>query len=363
VGEEGTACKMAIANCKLRIGSVVAGLLATLLFFATGTRPAQAEPTLEQKQVDQAIVKALDFLARQQQPSGAWKADNYGEMTSITSLSIMAYLAAGHVPGEGPYSDSMQRGLRWVLSHQQRNGLIVHQSSHGPMYCHGISTLMLAEVIGMVPKEEAKPLREALERAVKLILDSQNLQKPRDQAGGWRYQPSSRDSDLSVTGWQLLALRAAKNVGCDVPAENIDRAVEYVRNCSSRGNRGFCYQPGGGPSPVMTGTGILALEICGQHHAPESLGGADFLLASPVRYQQPHFFYGAYYCGVGMFQIGGRHWEQSRDNLRKVLLPKQANDGSWVAEDEERGVGRPYATSMAVLSLAVEYQFLPIYQR
>jgi hypothetical protein len=351
---------MAISNSKLKIG--VTSLLAMCLFAGTGSRQVLAQQNAEQERVDRAIVKALDFLARQQQPSGAWKADNYGEMTSITSLAIMAYLAAGHVPGEGPYSDTMQRGLRYVLDHQQRNGLVVDKSSHGPMYCHGISTLMLAEVIGMVSKDEAKPLRTALERAVKLILEAQNLQKPRDQAGGWRYQPSSRDSDLSVTGWQLLALRAAKNVGCDVPADNIDRAVEYVKNCSSR-NRGFCYQPGGGPSPIMTGTGILALEICGQHHAPESLGGADFLLSSPIRYQQEHFFYGAYYCGVGMFQIGGRHWEQSRDHLRAILLPKQSADGSWLGESNEIAIGRPYATSMAVLSLAVEYQFLPIYQR
>ena len=36
---------------------------------------------------------------------------------------------------------------------------------------------------------------------------------------------------MSVTGWQLLALRAAKNIGCDVPGERIDMAVEYVLRC------------------------------------------------------------------------------------------------------------------------------------
>lgn len=323
-----------------------------------------APPAERQRQVDQSVVRALGFLAKQQQPSGCWKADSFGEMTSMTSLSIMAFMAAGHVPGEGPYAAAMQRGIDWVVDHQAPNGLIVHRTSHGPMYCHGISTLMLAEVVGMVPAEKSERVKQALQRAVKLILEAQDLAKPDGQAGGWRYQPSSRDSDLSVTGWQLLALRAAKNVGCDVPAENIDRAVAYVKRCSVPNHRGFAYQPGSGQTAVRTGTGILALEICGEHHAPESLGGAAFLLDSPLRYDDAYFFYGAYYCSVGMFQVGGRHWERTRDLLHDLLLPRQAADGSWLATNgSERPVGPVYATSMAVLSLAVEYQYLPIYQR
>jgi len=43
---------------------------------------------------------------------------------------------------------------------------------------------------------------------------------------------------------------------------------------------------------------------------------------------------------------------------------RQERDGSWQPRDGgERSAGRIYATSLAVLSLAVEYQFLPIYQR
>lgn len=318
----------------------------------------------EQKQVDAAIVRALGFLSETQTPSGSWIADAYGESTATTSLAVMSFLAAGHVPGEGAYGAQLEKGIRWVVEHQQPNGMLVHKKSHGPLYSHGISTLMLAEVIGMVDPPLAKECRDALQKAVDLILKAQSVAKSDRHAGGWRYQPTSRDSDLSMTGWQLLALRAAKNVGCDVPAEHIDRAIEYVKKCHSPGDHGFAYQPGSGTTPTRTGTGILALEVCGQHRADEALSAADYLLDHPLEVSESYFFYGAYYCSVGMFKVGGKYWDAMRDHLNLLLLEKQNDDGSWLAaHGSEESSGKVYCTTMAVLALAVEYQFLPIYQR
>ena len=339
-----------------------------MILSMTGGNLLAAPPTPEQQRVDRAITGALAYLAKTQKPSGCWESDAYGESTATTSLAVMAFLAAGHVPGEGPYANQLDRGIAWVLEHQRTgrydSGLLAHRTSHGPMYSHGISTLMLAEVAGMVSKERAKPLRKALEKAVSVILSAQNVTKSDNNAGGWRYQTRSSDSDLSVSGWQLLALRAAKNLGCDVPAENIDRAVAYVKRCSAKNGGGFAYQPGGSVTSVRTGTGILALEICGEHHSKEALAGAEYLIENPLRYDETYFFYGVYYCGVGMFQMGGKHWPAMRDQIRNVLLEKQSLDGSWEAGNgSERRIGRVYTTTMAVLSLSVEYQYLPIYQR
>src|SRR5689334_22372078 len=115
---------------------------------------------------------------------------------------------------------------------------------------------MLAEVVGMAPDSAlAADCRAALAKAVDLILKAQRVRKSRDHAGGWRYQPNSFDSDLSVTGWQVMALRAAKDAGCAVPAEPIDRAVAYVKRCAVPRSGGFAYQPGGGPNNPRTGTG------------------------------------------------------------------------------------------------------------
>jgi len=351
-----------VNRCFSWVSSVMKVVL--LVGLLSGLRPAFSDDRTERdKQIDAAISKALEHLAKKQQPSGAWVLDQFGESTSSTSLAVMAFLAAGHVPGEGLYGAKIEQGVKWVLDQQQANGMLVKERGHGPMYSHGISTLMLAEVAGMTDDAFAGRCRDALKKSVRLILAAQSVRKDHGSQGGWRYLPSSNDSDLSVTGWQLLSLRAAKNLGCDVPAENIDAAVEYVKRLSVR-NRGFGYQNGSGSSPTRAGTGILCLEICGVHHSPEAVGAADSLLQDPLRADQEWFFYGAYYCTIGMFQVGGRHWEQGKNHLIPLLLNLQAEDGSWSGrQGQERNLGTVYATSLAVLALSVEYQYLPIYQR
>lgn len=314
--------------------------------------------------VDNAIARALSYLAKQQLPNGSWRTDAWGESTAITSLAVMSFLAAGHVPGEGPYGDAINNGVLWVIGQQQANGMLVNERrSHGPMYSHGICTLMLAEVCGMMEGADADVVRRALEKSIRLILESQAISKNQRHAGGWRYQSNSRDSDLSVTGWQVLALRAAKDIGCDVPAEAIDAAIGYVRNCSARQN-GFGYQPGNGPTSTLTGTGITCLEVCGAHHTDETLAAAEWLKQNPLHERSSYFFYGVYYTGVGMFKMGGDFANDNHRHLASVLVPMQQPDGGWKpTHGSERNAGSIYATSMAVLGLAVEYRFLPIYQR
>lgn len=348
-----------MSRCLYLLLSVALAVVSMPAGVAAQNRPSDRE-------VDRSITRALNFLAAQQRPSGAWQLKNPSrglDAASTTSLAVMAFMAAGHVPGEGPYGDAMERGIRWVLSNQRPDGLFNKRAGSGPMYTHGICTLMLAEVAGMVDASLSDCVRNGLEKAILLILKAQTVPKSSHHAGGWRYHASSNDSDLSVTGWQLLALRAAKNVGCDVPAEAIEYAVSYVNKCAD-GRGGFAYHPNHSVTPTRSGTGILCLEICGEHHAPATMRAADYLLRRPLKYTDGFFFYGVYYCTVGMFQVGGRHWEITRDHVTSMLLSHQEVNGSWNPQDgSEASFGPIYATSMSVLALAVEYQYLPIYQR
>ncbi len=341
-----------------------------LLLLATAPphrTPAQDKTSATSTKSDEAIRRALVYLKEAQKPDGGWDA-GFGRATSATSLAVMAFLAAGHVPGEpGPYRETIERGIRYVIAGQKPNGLLVTNTSHGPMYCHGISTLMLAEVVGMTGDAAlAEQARSALARAVDLILKAQDAPgKGRDKrhAGGWRYQPTSSDSDLSVSGWQVMALRAARSAGCAVPAEPIDRAVGYIKRCSHK-NGGFGYQPGGEPNNPRTGTGILSLEICGDHNSAEAVAGAEYLLKHPPRWASQYFFYEVYYCPQALFQVGDRYFDAYYPKLVAILLEHQEKDGSWLSGDgNDRSGGRVYCTATAALALAVEYRYLPIYQR
>lgn len=328
-------------------------------------RADESDESALESRIDVAVRLGLKWLAAEQQASGAWTTKDYGESTATTSLAMMALMAGGHVPGEGPYGRLLSRGLAWLLSQQQENGLLVgRESGHGPMYSHGIATLMLAEICGMTEGAQADQCRQSLQQAVRLIVDAQNHRKPPEHDGGWRYQPTSSDSDLSVSAWQLLALRAARDIGCDVPAENIDRAVAYLKRLHVKHDGGFGYMVGHGSSITRAGTGIAALEICGEHRTKETLAAAGLILSRPLVRSEHYFYYGAYYCTIGMYKVGGAEWRQSRRVLYQTILDLQHAEGFWTPEDgTERQAGRVYSTSLSVLALAIEYGYLPIYQR
>lgn len=344
-----------------RFRSLSVGLLCLAGFIPAS--PATGDE-LEDR-IDLSVHRSIRWLAAEQQPSGGWRSEEYGESTAATSLAVVAFMAAGHVPEEGPYGRAISKGVAWVLSQQETNGLLVGQRrSHGPMYSHGIATLMLAEVSGMLDGDLGQRCRRGLEKAARLIVDAQNHPKGAQHDGGWRYQPTSGDSDLSVTAWQLLALRAAKDIGCDIPAENIDRAIAYIKRLRDQRRGGFGYMSPNGTTTTRAGCGIVCLEVCGDHRSEDTMAAAQYILRQPLTEHQDYFYYGAYYCTVGMYKVGGDEWQVSRPVLYETILKQQHSSGRFSPiKGSEKKAGDVYATSMAVLALAIEYGYLPIYQR
>jgi hypothetical protein len=341
-------------------------LPAMLLLLSTALPTSAAEKADRAAEVDRAIERGLQKLQlMQDKREGCWHDRANRPNPAVTGLAVMALLSAGHVPGEGRYGPVLEKGIRWLLRKQQANGLLA-TDGHQEMYQHGIATLALAEAAGMTDDELGKDVRKAVAKAVRVILKAQRTRG--DARGGWRYRAFlAQDADMSVTGWQMMALRAARNLGCDVPSSAIDRAVEYVKRCHNRRSGGFCYQPHGGLTVACTGTSILALEICGkeQHHCDEAKSGGSYLLRPQnlPREGQQWFFYSVYYGSQAMFQLGGNYWREFRPRLHEVLLRMQKG-GFWDGNsgDAAQG-GRAYCTAMAILALTVEYRFLPIYQR
>jgi len=339
----------------------IACLLASLI--ATHARADEASDALA-KQEDQselAVDKALGFLAKQQLADGSFQAAQY--KTAVTSLSIMAFLSKGYTPGDGPYGDVINKGIDYVLSTIAKDGKLVPEQ-YVSTYVHAINTLMLSEVSGMVNKPLQEKIDKVLPQCLKALLTAQQVRRgnPKQQ-GGWRYGPTSTDSDLSCTGWALMSLRSARNNGAAVPKDAIDQAVTFIMN--TKGPNGeFFYQPGGGGG-VTTQVGLLCLELCGKHKDPACLAAGDHVLKTlPKTYGEGFFYYGLYYASQGMFQLGGTYWDNYAKFQYDLMLPKQNPDGSWpLSSAAEQGAGICYSTSMSVLTLSVSFRQLPIYQR
>ncbi|HEV3145818.1 MAG TPA: prenyltransferase/squalene oxidase repeat-containing protein [Gemmataceae bacterium] len=336
-----------------------------LVFLSPAALFAQNPARAPKPQLDQSIEKALEFLNSSQNRDGSWSAGGHGSSPAISALCVMAFMSAGHIPGEGKYGDTIRNGIDYVLKSQAPNGLIARQGQY-EMYSHGICTLMLAEVVGMTDGKLADEVRLKLEKAVAIILKAQR--KAGFHKGGWRYTIQGDDADISCTGWQLMALRAAKNVGCDVPPEAIESAVDFVKKCNDPSSGGYRYLPGAQVTVACTGTSILALELCGKeyHRSPAALKAGSFILKNAdTGRSRAHYFYGIYYCSQAMFQLGDNYWNSFRDRLYEQLFANQNANGAWSVgmRTDDGQFGPNYCTSMAVLALTVEYRFLPIYQR
>ncbi len=364
-------------------------LVPLFLIFGTGFGQEPRRPVrpwdISEKQ-EEAVNKGLEWLAGHQSPNGYWIADVGFKLQTdykvwnpraahvgVSSLALLAFLAAGEIPGRGRYGEVVEKGLDFVLSCIKPDGSI--ESNGTRMYSHAFATLFLAEIYGNTKDER---VHKALQKATRFIVDSQNYE------GGWRYRPKATQSDMSVTVCQVMALRAARNVGIKVPWSVIRNAVSYVRRSavtkkdliyrySGLGidEGGFKYQitryPSEGPSRAsfsLTAAGVTTLLHAGMYNDPLVEKGLEYMrkYAYTVNRIRRHyfFFYGHYYASQAHFIVGGRWWKEYFTTTRNLLLRDQRRDGSW---DNEIGPGKAFGTAVACLILLVPYRYLPIFQR
>lgn len=368
-------------------------LIASPMFGATPDQDGKPD------EVDRMVKDAVSYLLRAQQQDGAI-CDTYPRnSTAMTSLALMAMAGVGHLPTDPtPEGKAMQKALDFVLRDERQDSKGYFGGRDGSrMYGHGITTLMLSEFLGMgLNSKQDALIRQRLEKAVELTLSAQRVRgKQRNHAGGWRYEPDSQDSDLSVTVWQLMSLRSAKNAGLEVPDEAIEEAINYLKR-SYQGSKSrdrnnptgvFGYQVGAGNSETFSDNamGLLSMQVCGQYGSPEVIGSANTLKSHAPNNKSPWLFYGLYYYSQGMYQYAeglrlkgdkaaGDRWASDSFKLTMNILAglqnrkgdprSNAQHGSWLSpHGSERSAGLVYGTSMGVLALSVKYHYLPIYQR
>lgn len=343
-------------------------------------------------QIDDSVERALSWLAANQQRDGSFPTIPQGQ-PAVTGLCTMAFMAHGHLPGEGEYGEQLENALNYIASCQKRSGIIALVAPNSPTiqrnvphevgwkssYNHAISSLALSEGFTTGRGLDVKHIEKVVTKALAATQEMQNWRKTRrEDIGGWRYVNRYRDgldSDLSVTGWYLMSLRSAKNAGFDVPKESIDSAVEYIGRCFHRqyGTYQLMANNDMRLSRGMAGAGILAMAHAGRHDSPEVLKSGEWILnygfdnynVQQRGWSDDRYHYGVFHCSQAMYQLGGQYWEQFFPPVAKTLVANQQRNGSWQRESRgnDRPFGETYTTSLMVLTLGAPNQLLPIFQR
>ena len=364
-----------------------------------------------------SINRGLMWLARHQLADGGWSFEHRvgqcqgrcpnpgskrGARVAATGLALLPFLGAGHSPSHGEYRQTVSAGINFLISNTSTNGSLWR--SEGRMYGHGIATLALCECYGiltqtppidaantnsMEPKTaygertdapnalvkrwtavDVERLKQAATAAVGFIVKAQAVD------GGWRYR-SGELGDTSVVGWQVMALKSAKDAGLGIHEQSVAGAQRFLNSVQFDpvGNRSFgfigtryAYKPDRRKvTPATTAIG-LACRICmGKspfHPAvvtavdrivTEGHGGGDM--------------YYNFYANQVVFQHGGAAWESWNQQLSKALIKSQNRrghlEGSWHFDDADHGGtagGRVYTTAMVCLCLEESFRHLPTFR-
>ena len=294
--------------------------------------------------LEKVYTRGVQFLIRTQKADGFWPDVPYGSEPAVVALSTVCMLAHGDDPDHGPYAEAIKRGIEFIL--KQRNPTTGYIGR--TMYNHGFSTLALAEAYGALQDSRIGP---ALEQAVRLIIQSQ----AKNPFGAWRYSPESSDADTTVSGAQMVALFAARNAGIGVPEEAIQKGIRFFLRCQTP-EGGFGYTSAAGPNGTRTAIACLVMALAKDKKSPAFDSAFKYLQRAPqdVSYQQ----YYLYYAAQAYFQASPKLWKDwNRKNIQ-ALAASQAADGSW-----EGQFGSTFSTSASLLSLALNYRYLPIYER
>ena len=350
-----------------------------------GTLFGGRSPTMRQQvlvdeggteQSESAVAAGLRWIAKHQNRDGSWSLDRFHEAgecdgrcgdtgirsdTAGTALALLPFLGAGFTHRDGEYKDTVARGLTYLTTVQRDDGSLLGRERGGTMYSHGLASIVLCEAYAMTNDSK---LRGPAQKAIDFIVAAQHSQ------GGWRYEPEE-PGDLSVVGWQLMALRSAMMTDLKVPQETLEKADRFVESVQLNSKIArFSYLPGMAPSEAMTAEGMLCRLYAGwSPDHPPLAKAADHLMTNHKPDRRRANMYYWYYATQALHHMGGAWWKPWNERMRELLISTQETKGhaagSWTpmeGDNHDHAGGRLYMTALAVCTLEVYYRHMPLYK-
>jgi hypothetical protein len=336
---------------------LVAGMTAPAAAQVPTSRFGEAIP----RDVRELYDRGLQYLAKTQSENGDWPGGGGENGPGTTGMAMMVFLACGEDPNFGPYSNHIRLAIRNMIKAQDSSTGIMGPS----MYHHGFATLALAEAYGVVDERGLWPdgkgprtIGQALELAVRGALTSQK----KNPLGAWRYSPDAHDADTSVSGAVFVGLLAARNAGIEVPDESIDKAISfYAQMTSASGEVAYQGMAGFGDSLARSSIATLVYSVARRKDLKQFKATLEYLRQradQPGGGQAGWTEYARYYEAQALFQGDVAVWEKWNRMLVRQLKQAQMADGSIRGQQ-----GAAVGTSLSLLALAVNFRFLPIYER
>jgi hypothetical protein len=313
-----------------------------------------------------AVQRSLKWLRENQNADGSWGDGNRGAMTG---LALLCYLGFGELPDSKEYGYTINAAVNWIVENgtkfEGRLGM-EHTFTQGGVYEHGIATYALGEYYAITHDDR---VLELLRQAIAHIVQGQG------PGGGWMYGFDKTANDLSVSGWQIQALKAAHLTGLKLPGVDsaLDKAMSYLE--AVKGPKGGYGYRAAEDRYSLSGVGILS-RLFWKGERGELRKGMEWILdetakARPVKYaSQTADLYAWYYHTQASLMFGGAAWTKWNRWFQDELCNAQNTDGSWPIpgakghgpQGEPGRTGQVYRTTLCTLMLEVFYRYMPTNQ-
>jgi predicted secreted protein len=310
--------------------------------------------------IEDSVRSALLWLQKTQNPDGSWGSANKPAMTGLALLAFMGRCETADSP---TFGDNVFKGIMYLVEvGKKNNGMLFEGGSRNHMpYEHGIAAYGLGETYALAKygQRELPGVRDAFENAVDIILKGQT------RRGSWAYgYDKSLGGDLSVTGWNYQALKAARhtNLGFSTLQNSMDSCADFIVSVAGGGG-GFGYaDPGDKLS--LTGAGVLGLQMmAGSGRNKEAARrGLDFIKRSYGNGSSANVnnLYEWYYNTQAFFNAGGNDWKWWNGIFQNKILAMQNPDGSFRPGADDHCKDPVYNTALCSLMLEVYYRYLPV---
>ena len=354
---------------KLVTGPAGSGRRDRLTQYIVGNTPRAREN-------EQAVLRSLRWLKREQQPDGSWIGSKQDVRPAMTSMALLAFLAHAETPDAPEFGNTVKQGIEWLLANQESGGHFKGRDSND--YSQPIAAYALCEAYGMTGHPQVK---EAAIKAISLVVQGQHA------SGGFNYKlDQSLRNDSSYMGWCCQALKSAKMAKLADVVPGLDAAMKksvvgFKFNADPNG--GFGYEGSGRTG--LSGAGALCMQLLGAPKAPEVVNTIKFLdtctfsFATPD--QQPYGSGSQLYYWYYITQAKFHHSPEVFAAWNKQFAPelcstqirepkaiaaldgKMVDVGHWESpcKGEHTG-GLVQDTALCTLMLEVYYSKLPTFQ-
>jgi|FLOH01.1.fsa_nt_gi hypothetical protein len=357
-----------------------------------------------------AVAGGLQWLKDHQSPGGFWDADGFMHHdlfadqaasdgagnpvndVGLTGLALLAFLGNNHTLNSGAHQAVVRDGITWLLDVQQDRGLFGEEAGNSTLYNQAIATMALGEAYYF--SGQAPMLKRPMTKAVNVLV------RARNPYGAWRYElEPNGDSDSSITGWMVFALKTAQETGIAIDKGAFDGAEIWFDSMQDKntGRVGYTWGGDGGgvgslpsrPSnyiekfPAYHSESLTAVALLSRIFMTDSAKvkrwsdhpnyamlkkQADLIASKPPRWDENDGSIDLYYWYYGTFamnQWGGKHWKNWQNAIEAALLPNQRREnpkdnfyGSWNPAGPwgEEG-GRVYSTAICTLMMEVYYRY------